>query len=436
MITSAHDLERRARFGVAAMDAVCDDLSATFVCSHTWPAGARGTFANAGAASNDTETIARLEADIADAAARARPRDAERFTFTARFDRPLAGPGGARKTHHVTSQSDFSDFFVERQLHVLNTPESASIRLSDITVEKVQKNAPRHLRQVAGTQIGDPDETFRFRRFSAGVTVYVVDGILTPDHDEFRNLFDGRSRVHADGFRSQTATETFANDRVCSSGHGTHVASLAAGYGYGIAKNATIVSVGVQPGCGESGFASDLIEGLSWVYDHYTAQPEPRAPAVVTMSLLLPDGDTGAQVEREIADLIAAGVIVVAAAGNYGEDACQYVPARIPDVVTVAAMDEAMYDRWDYSNVGSCVDVWAPGENVLGAAPECAKCTAVFSGTSQATPIVAGLIAHMLETEPALNPRDVVDRIQLAAASFDGAPSDTSRYIAQFRETA
>jgi subtilisin family serine protease len=264
------------------------------------------------------------------------------------------------------------------------------------------------------------------------VSIYVVDGIFDKEHDEFRNLFDGTSRVHEDSFASDTAAKKYETYPKCASDHATNVASLAAGYGYGVAKNSTLISVGVQPGCEDSGYASDLLEGMSWIHEHYLNQPEPRAPAVATMSPRVPNSDAGTEVERAIKDLIASGVIVVAAAGNYAEDACESVPARIPEVVTVAAADESLSAPWSWSNTGACVDIWSPGENILGASPDCATCTFVFSGTSQATPIVAGLVAHFLETSPTASPEDVQKVLTSTASQFDAATSGTISLLARF----
>lgn len=428
IVSVSHVSDATKAFGIGNVETVCADISATFKCSNTWASGATGTLVNATNVALDS-----LRDALHAASKRARP-DAGDFTWSANSDAPLSGPGGGERVQHVTSQSDFSDFFIESRLSVLRTSENAAIKLSDPAVLKSQRNAPRHLRQVSGTPLGDPDETFKFNRFSTGVELYVVDGAVMPDHDEFKNLFDGRSRVHPDRFSSATATEKFASDPDCASAHGTHVASLATGYGYGVAKNSTIISVAAQPGCGESGYASDLLAGISFVHERYLSLPLPRPPSIATMSLLLPDGEAASEVERAIADLADAGVIIVAAGGNFNDDSCKYVPARMPQVITVAAMDEGLLSPWSWSNFGECVDVYAPGENILGASPECPKCTAVYSGTSQATPIVTGLVAHILETEPGADVDRVRERLTLASIRFDATLAGTVDRIAQFHE--
>lgn len=92
-------------------------------------------------------------------------------------------------------------------------------------------------------------------------------------------------------------------------------------------------------------------------------------------------------------------------------DSCEYIPSGLPDVITVAAVD-ITHDAtkafpWSWSNYGTCVDIWAPGVDIEAAAPNCYECTAEFSGTSQATPLVTGIIAQYLETEPTADAEDV-----------------------------
>ena len=423
---------------MADVQAVCASLRPQFNCSKVWTFGAQGDFTANVSESQMPKRLRTLEAAI-DTFVNSSQRLEQRLgniTWRANQDIPIDGKGGESRSHHVTSQSDFSDFRVERPLTILATPEGTSITLSDPSLLKIQDNAPRHLRQISGIQFGDPDETFQFHRFSTGVYVYVVDGILNAGHDEFKNMFSGQTRVAVENHRSQTAQEMFDQDPNCATAHGTHVASLAAGYGYGVAKNATLVSVGVQPGCEESGFSSDLLEGLAWVHTHYLSLPEPRPPALVTMSLLVSASPAADEIERVIDELIDVGIIVVAAAGNFADDACSYVPARMPRVVTVGAVDESFADAWSWSNTGECVDIWSPGENILGAGSECEKCTAVFSGTSQATPIVTGLIAHLLEINPGAGVDEVRGMLSNTAESLQGLPSDGIDKVIQFKDDA
>lgn len=438
IVTATPGGSRPVETSTADIGSVCEHLRPEFNCTKVWPFGAQGNFRAplAGAPATSAPRLRALETRIENFV-RSTPPLARRLantTWSANEDIPFAGKGGEERLEHVTSQSDFSDFRIERPLTVLATPEDTLIEISDTSLLKVQDNAPKHLRQLAGTQIGDPDETFRFHRFSSGVHVYVVDGILVHDHDEFRNMFSGESRVSSDNFRSASALDAYDADPVCSTAHGTHVGSLATGYGYSVGKNSTIVSVGVQPGCEESGFASDLIQGLSWALERHLDMTEPRPPAIVTMSLLLGPGGAADEVERVIEELVEAGIIVVAAAGNFAQDACDFVPARMPQVITVGALDETFLGPWEWSNDGLCVDVWAPGESVLGAGSACLKCTAVYSGTSQATPIVAGLIAHMLETNPTYDVDDVRAALQDDGEIIAGLSSGGSDVAVQFRD--
>jgi subtilisin family serine protease len=154
-----------------------------------------------------------------------------------------------------------------------------------------------------------------------------------------------------------------------------------------------------------------IIDALEFVLD------DNRRPAVVNMSL---GGRyvSGAQAfERAVQRVIDAGVTVVAGAGNSNENACNYTPARIPDVITVGASDRSD-NKANFSNHGPCIDIVAPGVNIFSSAvrnqsnlPSCADDDgdgyANCSGTSMASPHVAGIVAHFLESHKGASPAGV-----------------------------
>ena len=260
------------------------------------------------------------------------------------------------------------------------------------------------------------DSNYYYSARGEGVQVYVVDGVVM-EHAQFKNMDTGRSRVSADRFLSETAR---ASDPDCAGDHATHVAGIASGFEFGTSKAADIVSVAVQPGCEQSGMASDLIEGLEWVEERQNSFGGDRPPAVVSMSLILQDGtDIAELVKDKIQALLDLGVVVVVAAGNFHEDACEFVPANIPGVITVAGASVfpggGRAIAWSWSNYGTCVDLFAPAVDIESANPECYECTAFYSGTSQATPFVTGLAAQYLSVNPRASPAEVKDEILRAS---------------------
>jgi subtilisin family serine protease len=239
------------------------------------------------------------------------------------------------------------------------------------------------------------------------------------EHAQFKDMDSGQSRISDDRFLSETAR---ASDPDCAGDHATHVAGIASGFEYGSSKRADIVSVAVQPGCEASGMASDLIEGLEWVRERQRAFGDARPPAVVSMSLILQDGtDIADLVKEKVSELVEENVVVVVAAGNFHEDACDFVPANMPDVITVAGASVfpggGRAIPWSWSNYGKCVDLFAPAVDVESANPDCYECTAIYSGTSQATPFVTGLAAQYLAINPRATPAEV--KSELVKASTD-----------------
>jgi hypothetical protein len=230
----------------------------------------------------------------------------------------------------------------------------------------------------------------------AGVTVYVLDtGIRA--HDEFG------SRLQA------SAGKDFVNDgngTVDCQGHGTHVAGTIAGSHYGVAPGATLRPVRVL-GCSGSGTLSGLIAGLDWV------RSQAKGPTVVNMSL---GAAASEAVDTAVRQLTQAGVTVVVAAGNSNMDACSVSPARAESAITVGA-SQPDDSRASFSNYGSCVDLFAPGVAVLSAGLSGPAATTYKSGTSMASPHVAGTAALMLQARPTLTPAQLAAQLASQATT-------------------
>lgn len=224
-----------------------------------------------------------------------------------------------------------------------------------------------------------------------GVTVYIVDTGIRYDHTEF-------------GGRAIPGYDAFGGDGNDCNGHGTHVAGVAGGSTYGVANEVTLVSARVLD-CYGSGYTSGVIAALDWIAANR------RLPAVVNMSL---GGPIVQALDDAVARLQATGVIVAAAAGNDSTDACLGSPARVAEVLTVGASDQ--YDRrGSFSSYGSCVDLFAPGVLVPGPYARSSTDLVLMSGTSTATPHVAGTVALLLQHYPSLTARQVHDSIRAFA---------------------
>lgn len=229
----------------------------------------------------------------------------------------------------------------------------------------------------------------------SGVVAYVVDTGINATHVDFGSRVSSGFTAIADG-----------NNTLDCNGHGTHVAGTIAGSTYGVAKAATLVPVRVLD-CNGSGLLSGVVAGLDWIGQNYV----PGSKVVVNMSL---GGGVSATLDSAVASLVAKGITVVVAAGNSAADACNFSPARVTGAITVAASTttDALAS---YSNFGSCVDIVAPGSDILSAWVGSTTATAVLNGTSMASPHVAGLVASML-TSGYLTPAEVEVRLETVAA--------------------
>jgi subtilisin family serine protease len=233
------------------------------------------------------------------------------------------------------------------------------------------------------------------RQTGLGVTTYIIDTGVYAGHSEFiGRVATGFSAV-SDG-----------NGTDDCQGHGTHVAGTVAGSTYGVAPQATVVPIRVLD-CSGSGSTAGVIAGIDWMIAHHTA----GTPAVANLSL---GGSYSPAMNAAVARAVADGIVMAVAAGNENADACGVSPASEASAMTVGAT-EASDARAYYSNYGSCVDIFAPGSAIVSAGTSSPTTRRTLSGTSMATPHVAGAAALLLEATPALTPAAVASALSISA---------------------
>ena len=269
------------------------------------------------------------------------------------------------------------------------------------------------------------DGSYTFTKTGTGVKVYVVDSGVNATHstDNFgQRVADGwsyradstalsnyKTQISA-GYLSPCAYSTFDHQvdpttfdrpavvdstdtgKLDNDGHGTHVAGIIGGEYVGVAKDVTIVPVRVLDSCGV-GTSTMVRMGLDWILaDHQAGEP-----AVVNMSIGF---DASAlTIDTRIRQLIAEGIVVVVAAGNSSTTSCNSTPAGTPGTISVGAVD-AQSREAAYSNFGLCVDIFAPGSDVLSSWPKYGSLLNTYvpkTGTSMASPYVAGAVAQYLQ---------------------------------------
>ncbi|MEV7786267.1 S8 family peptidase [Streptomyces sp. NPDC088106] len=229
-----------------------------------------------------------------------------------------------------------------------------------------------------------------------GVTAYVIDTGVRVTHQDF-------------GGRATHGYDAVDNDDTADdgNGHGTHVAATIAGSAHGVAKKADVVAVRVLDDNG-SGTTEQVIAGIDWVTENH------KGPSVANMSL---GGAADPALDAAVQKAIASGVTFAVAAGNESADAGQGSPARVPEALTVASSTEDDAQS-DFSNFGTAVDLYAPGSDITSAWNDSDEGTRTISGTSMASPHVAGAAAVYLAGHPDAGPAAV------AAALTGGATAD------------
>jgi subtilisin family serine protease len=251
------------------------------------------------------------------------------------------------------------------------------------------------------------NSTYSYTDTGLGVVAYIIDTGIRTTHSEFGGRASGGFTAIADG-----------NDTNDCNGHGTHVSGTVGGSTYGVAKAVTLVAVRVLD-CSGSGSTAGVIAGIDWVTANHAT------PAVANMSL---GGGASSSLDLAVNNSITAGVGYAIAAGNgnqagIAQNACNYSPARVGAAMTIGATTKTDA-KTSWSNYGSCVDWFAPGNGIKSAWNTDDNATNTISGTSMATPHVTGVAALYLQSHHSATPQQLRDA--LYAATLKGVVTSSN----------
>ena len=308
------------------------------------------------------------------------------------------------------------------------------------------------------------DNSFTYTTDGTGVKAYIVDSGVNASHGEFsgrvlpgwsyransvalasynRALSDYTTNPEAgigpcayDSRVHQNVPSTFDRSSVSgdvgtpdNDGHGTHVAGTVGGVTTGVAKAVSIVPVRVLDSCG-AGTTTMVLSGLNWIL----ADHQPGEKAVVNMSIGFES--TATSIDTAIRNLLAEGIVVVAASGNDGASACGITPAGTQGTISVGASNY-LDGEPSFSNFGDCVDIFAPGQSIISTWPKYLSSTNTYvgeTGTSMAAPHVTGAVARFLQsaTVTSATPTDAWNWLKTNATCnaityYKSSATDTSR---------
>lgn len=255
-----------------------------------------------------------------------------------------------------------------------------------VSLDATQSNPPWGLDRI--DQRNRPlNAIYTFNWTGAGVFAYVIDTGIRTTHTQF-------------GTRAANVFDAFGGNGQDCNGHGTHVAGTIGGSTYGVAKSVNLRGVRVL-NCSGSGTNSGVIAGVDFV------RLNRQNPAVANMSL---GGGISSALDTAVNNLSNSGVAIAVAAGNSNTNACNSSPARAANAITVGSTTTTDA-RSSFSNFGSCLDIFAPGSGILSAYSTSNTATATLSGTSMASPHVAGVAALYKQANPSASAATVRNAI-------------------------
>jgi subtilisin family serine protease len=322
--------------------------------------------------------------------------------------------------------ADYGGVITNLYTHALNgfstqMGEDQALKLSqDPRVKFVEEDS---VMEATVTQTNPPswgldriDETdlplsssYSYTTTGAGVNAYIIDTGIRRTHTQF----GGRAFIGFD------AVGDGQNTNDCN-GHGTHVSGTVGGSTVGVAKSVRLFAVRVL-NCSGSGTNSGVIAGINWVTSNHAS------PAVANMSL---GGGASTALDTAVRNSIASGVTYAVAAGNSNTNAANSSPSRVSEAITVGSstINDA---RSSFSNFGSVVDIFAPGSSIVSSYRTSDTALATLSGTSMASPHVAGVAARILQANPGASPATVRNTIVNAATlnRLSGIPAGTSNRL-------
>lgn len=315
--------------------------------------------------------------------------------------------------------------YIERDSEVHTLKESPSL----------EKNAPWGLARIShrdALSFGDFNKYLYSADGGEGVDAYVIDTGTNIEHVDFEGRASWGKTIPAD------------DEDIDGNGHGTHCSGTIAGKKFGVAKKANVYAVKVLKSNG-SGTMSDVVKGVEWAAEAHSktvsaakkGKKKGFKGSVANMSL---GGGKSRLLDLAVNAAVDAGLHFAVAAGNDNADSCNYSPAAAEKAITVGAStlaDERAY----FSNYGPCNDIFAPGLNVLSTWIGSKYATNIISGTSMASPHIAGLLAYFLSLQPAsdsayavadITPKQMkANMIAIATeGALDNVPADTANILA------